>query len=53
MHPSFVKPRYDLGGFAGLPAAILSIFKGSQPYPQFATDYDNVILFFVDGFGWP
>ena len=52
MNPTFVKPYYDLGGFAGLPGAIQSIFAGGQPYPQFATDYDNVILCFIDGFGW-
>ena len=52
MNPTFVKPRYDLGGFAGLPAAIQSIFAGGQPYPQFSTDYDNVVLCFIDGFGW-
>jgi len=52
MNPTFVKPCYDLGGFAGLPGAIQSIFAGGQPYPQFAADYDNVVLCFVDGFGW-
>jgi predicted AlkP superfamily pyrophosphatase or phosphodiesterase len=52
MHPTFVKPRYDLGGFAGLPTAIQSIFQGQQPYPQFASGYDNVVLCFIDGFGW-
>ncbi len=52
MNPTFIKPRYDIGGFAGLPAAIRGIFNGEQPYPQFSTDYDNVILCFIDGFGW-
>jgi len=52
MNPSFIKPRYDLGGFAGLPGAILDIFAGGQPYPQLSTGYDNVVLCFIDGFGW-
>lgn len=52
MNPTFIKPRYDSGGFAGLPAAIQSLFRGEKPYPQFAGDYDNVILCFIDGFGW-
>ncbi len=52
MNPTFVKPRYDLGGFAGLPSAIQSIFAGEQPYPQFSSNYDNVVLCFIDGFGW-
>lgn len=52
MNPTFIKPCYDIGGFAGLPAAIQGIFNGEQPYPQFSTDYDNIILCFIDGFGW-
>jgi len=52
MNPSFIKPRYDLGGFAGLPGAILDIFAGGQPYPQLSTGYDNIVLCFIDGFGW-
>ncbi|MCX6066627.1 MAG: alkaline phosphatase family protein [Chloroflexi bacterium] len=52
MNPTFVKPRYDSGGFAGLPAAIQASFNGQKPFPQFQGDYDNVILGFVDGFGW-
>ncbi len=57
MNPIFVKPRYDSGGFAGLPAAILSAFGPSptgQPnhQPHFAGEYDNIIFCFIDGFGW-
>jgi hypothetical protein len=52
MNPSFIKPRYDSGGFASLPASIQSIFQGGKPFPQFQDDYDNVILLFIDGFGW-
>ncbi len=52
MNPTFVKPRYDSGGFAGLPAAIQASFNGQKPFPQFQGDYDHVILGFVDGFGW-
>ncbi len=52
MNPAFVKPKYDSGGFAGLPAAIQSFFNGGKPFPQFQGDYDNLILCFIDGFGW-
>jgi len=57
MNPIFVKPRYDSGGFAGLPTAILSAFGPSptgQPnhQPHFAGEYDNIIFCFIDGFGW-
>jgi mono/diheme cytochrome c family protein/uncharacterized membrane protein len=52
MNPTFVKPRYDSGGFAGLPVAIQSIFSGGKPFHQFQGEYDNVILCFIDGFGW-
>jgi len=44
MNPTFVKPRYDAGGFAGLPNRILDWFASG--------DYDAVILFLIDGFGW-
>ena len=52
MHASFIKPRYDAGGFAGLPAAIQSVFSGGRPFPAFQDDYDNVVFCFIDGFGW-
>ena len=52
MNPTFVKPNYNSGGFAGLPAAIQSSFSGAKPFPQFQGDYDNLILGFIDGFGW-
>ncbi len=55
MHPDFVKPRYDSGGFAGLPQVVKSLLGGA-PYPPpmdgLQETYDNVILFFIDGFGW-
>ncbi len=44
MHPSFVKPRYDSGGFASLPGRIQDAFASQK--------YDAVVLFFVDAFGW-
>ena len=40
----FLKPRYDSGGFAGIPARIREIFASAR--------YDVVVLFLVDGFGW-
>lgn len=42
MNPAFIKPRYDSGGFASLPGRIPGLFA----------EADNVILGFVDGFGW-
>ncbi|HET9906135.1 MAG TPA: alkaline phosphatase family protein, partial [Anaerolineales bacterium] len=44
MHPGFVKPRYDSGGFAGIPDRIKESFASDN--------YDAVVLFLVDGFGW-
>jgi predicted AlkP superfamily pyrophosphatase or phosphodiesterase len=41
-HENFVRPCYDSGGFAGLPQRIQSL----------VTQYDAVVLFLVDGFGW-
>jgi predicted AlkP superfamily pyrophosphatase or phosphodiesterase len=44
MNPAFVKPRYDAGGFAGIPGRIREAFASGQ--------YDAVVLFMIDGFGW-
>ncbi|HET6596314.1 MAG TPA: alkaline phosphatase family protein [Anaerolineales bacterium] len=44
MHPTFIKPRYDEGGFAGIPGRIKGAFASGK--------YDAVVLFLVDGFGW-
>lgn len=44
MNPDFIKPRYDEGGFAGLPARIKAAFASGN--------YDAVVLCLVDGFGW-
>ena len=44
MNPSFVKPRYDQGGFAGIPARVKNAFASGK--------YDAVVLFFIDAFGW-
>lgn len=44
MNPDFVKPRYDAGGFAGIPNRIKDAFASEK--------YDAVVLFLVDGFGW-
>ena len=44
MNPDFIKPRYDEGGFAGIPERIKSSFDSGE--------YDAVVLFLVDGFGW-
>lgn len=40
----FIKPRYDAGGFAGIPQRIRTHFASHE--------YDAVVLFLVDGFGW-
>jgi len=44
MNKEFVKPRYDSGGFAGIPDRIKNAFQSGK--------YDAVILFLIDGFGW-
>lgn len=44
MNPEFIKPRYDSGGFAGIPNRITEAFATNH--------YDAVVLFLVDGFGW-
>lgn len=44
LNPSFIKPRYDSGGFAGIPNRINEAFESKN--------YDAVVLFFVDAFGW-
>jgi hypothetical protein len=43
-YPGFVKPRYDSGGFAGIPTRI-------KEHCAFG-EYDVVVLFLADGFGW-
>lgn len=44
MNPTFIKPRYDEGGFAGIPNRITNAFATGR--------YDAVVLFLVDAFGW-
>ena len=45
MNTSFIKPRYDMGGFASLPQRLTALLTGEQKY-------DAVVLFLLDGFGW-
>jgi predicted AlkP superfamily pyrophosphatase or phosphodiesterase len=44
MDSNFIKPRYDLGGFASLPQRISEFLSASR--------YDAVVLFLIDAFGW-
>jgi hypothetical protein len=44
MNEHFVRPRYDAGGFAGIPNRIQHGFASGQ--------YDAVVLFLIDAFGW-
>lgn len=44
MNNTFIKPRYDSGGFAGIPNRIKEAFESKK--------YDAVVLFFIDAFGW-
>jgi predicted AlkP superfamily pyrophosphatase or phosphodiesterase len=44
LNRTFIKPRYDEGGFAGIPHRIKNAFASGN--------YDAVVLFLVDGFGW-
>ena len=41
---TFIKPKYDSGGFAGIPNRIKEAFASKK--------YDAVVLFFIDAFGW-
>jgi predicted AlkP superfamily pyrophosphatase or phosphodiesterase len=45
MDTDFIKPRYDAGGFAGLPQRVTDLFTRDGKY-------EAVVLFLVDGFGW-
>ncbi|MCI0609421.1 MAG: alkaline phosphatase family protein [Anaerolineae bacterium] len=44
MNKQFIKPRYDEGGFAGIPDRIKTAFASGN--------YDAIVLFLVDAFGW-
>jgi hypothetical protein len=44
MEPTFIKPRYEAGGFASLPQLITEILYANQ--------VDAVVLFLIDAFGW-
>lgn len=44
LHSQFIKPRYDEGGFSSIPARVENAFASGN--------YDAVVLFLVDGFGW-
>jgi predicted AlkP superfamily pyrophosphatase or phosphodiesterase len=44
LNEDFLQPRYDRGGFAGLPGRIQEHAASGE--------YDAVVLFLADGFGW-
>jgi predicted AlkP superfamily pyrophosphatase or phosphodiesterase len=44
LNEKFIKPHYDKGGFAGIPNRIINAFTSGN--------YDAVVLFLIDGFGW-
>ena len=44
MHSQFIHPRYDQQGFASIPSRVEKAFNSGN--------YDAVVLFLVDGFGW-
>ena len=44
MDGTFIKPRYDRGGFASLPRRVEQFLTSGR--------YDVVVLFLLDGFGW-
>ena len=43
-YSGFVKPRYDTGGFAGIPTRIRKHCTSGE--------YDAVVLHLIDGYGW-
>jgi len=44
MISNFIKPRYDSGGFASIPQRVTELLATHQ--------YEAVVLFLIDGFGW-
>jgi predicted AlkP superfamily pyrophosphatase or phosphodiesterase len=55
LHPDFVKPRYDESCFSSIPQTITSIFAHEDAVNLLhglPTNYDTVMLFLVDAFGW-
>ncbi len=55
----FMRPLYDTYSFAQLPQSVRCLLTGETrkgvpfgPRDDLYTDYDTVILFFVDAFGW-
>jgi len=44
MNEQFIKPRYDSGGFAGIPNRVKDAFSSGK--------YDAEVLLLVDAFGW-
>jgi len=44
LNSQFIKPRYDEGGFVSIPVRVENAFASKN--------YDAVVLFLVDGFGW-
>jgi hypothetical protein len=56
---SFMRPLYDTYGFAQLPQTVRACLSGDQrkgvpfgPRDDLYQQYDAVILFFIDAFGW-
>jgi hypothetical protein len=57
--PKFMRPLYDSYGFAQIPQTIRACLAGDQrkgvpfgPRDDLYQQYDAVILFFIDAFGW-
>ncbi|GLV57195.1 phosphodiesterase [Dictyobacter sp. S3.2.2.5] len=55
----FIRPRYDSYCFSNLPATIQFLLTGEgqsalplDVFGQLPTQYDTVVLFFIDAFGW-
>ena len=44
LNSQFIRPRYDEGGFAGIPERVKAAFASAN--------YDAVVLFLIDGLGW-
>jgi predicted AlkP superfamily pyrophosphatase or phosphodiesterase len=59
LNPNFIKPQYDSYSFLNIPQTIQYLLTG-QGAPALPADvfghlpqkYDQVILFFIDSFGW-
>jgi predicted AlkP superfamily pyrophosphatase or phosphodiesterase len=59
LNTNFVKPQYDMGGFATLPQTVKHLLTAakapslsSSAFDGFWRSYDTLVFFLIDSFGW-